>query len=140
MEGKAMVGPVGKVGGEFHGAEPDHQHDEGQGVEDQPGDGDCRHLGEVLIPAPKRAFCQDGHIGKAVEEANTGSLICAESEVRGHNEGDANSNPKVDGGVFFEEGADDGDAPNLEDEARQEGRRELGHQLELLTKTSPLQH
>ena len=45
-----MVGPVGKVGRRVHGAIPDHQPDEGQGVEDQPGDGDSHHLGVVIPP------------------------------------------------------------------------------------------
>ena len=34
FEGETMTGPVGKVGGGVHGAKPDHQHEEGESVED----------------------------------------------------------------------------------------------------------
>ena len=72
-----MVGPVeGKLGArEVHGAKPDHQHGEGQGVEGQPNYGDYCHLGVVLLSAPKRAFCQDGHIGQAVEDCTANFLF-----------------------------------------------------------------
>ena len=108
-------------------------------MEDQPGDGDCHHQGVVMPSAPEWAFCQDGHVGQAVEEANPDPLICAEILVtKCHNEGEANSNTKVDGRVLLEESADDGEAPNLEDETCQEGWGELGHQFQLLEKASVL--
>ena len=141
VEGEAMVGPVGKVGRGVNGAKPDHQPDEGEGVQDHPGDGDGQHLGVVFLSAPKRALCKDGHIGETVEDA-TACIFVIMFRVgegpKGYDECDDNSGPEVDSRVFLEEGADDGDASNLEDEACQEGWRELGHKLQLLTKASLL--
>ena len=40
----AVAGPVVEVGVVGQGGNPDHQEDQGEGVEDQPGDGDRQHL------------------------------------------------------------------------------------------------
>ena len=49
VEGETMLRPVGKVGGGVHGTKPDHQHEEGEGVEDRPEDGHGQHLFVVLL-------------------------------------------------------------------------------------------
>ena len=135
-----MLRPVGKVGGGVHGTKPDDQHKEGEGVEDHPDDGHGQHLFVVLLSWAKRAFCQDGHIGETVKDGTSDPAlyIFEPVEVASHYEGEENPDSHVDGRVLFEESADDGDAPNLEDEAGQEGRGEVGQQLQILENALPL--
>ena len=50
-EEEAMFRPMGEVSSRIQDEEPDHQHNEEQGVKDQPGDGHSHHFGETFFPA-----------------------------------------------------------------------------------------
>ena len=49
-----MLGPVVEVGRLREGSDPDDQADQGGGVEDQPGEGDRKHLGVVVLSVVQR--------------------------------------------------------------------------------------
>ena len=44
-------------------------------MEDQPGEGDHKHLGVVVFSVLQRTFSQDGDVGQAVEQGSAGLLI-----------------------------------------------------------------
>ena len=141
-ERKPVAGPVVEVGGVGQGGNPEHQEDQGGGVEDQPGDGDRHHLHVIVLSISQGTLGEDGGVCQTIEQGAACTLICTTkiSLFKGYNEGDDDPKSKVDDSVLLEQGADDGDAADLEGEAEDEGGGELDHDEQLSAKALVLQY
>ena len=62
-----MTGPVVEVSELGQDSNPDHQDDQGGGVEDQPGDGDRHHLLVVVFSICQRTLGKDGGVCETIE-------------------------------------------------------------------------
>ena len=59
LEGEAMVGPVGKVGGGVQDGEPGHCHSKADGKMDRRHHMQSHHFWVTFLPAVKVASCKD---------------------------------------------------------------------------------
>ena len=127
-EEDGLIEPVGEVGGGGERHHPEHQPHQGGRVQDQPGRGHRHHCSEVGLTILHWTLCQDRDIRQGIECGKSNPFVNVDTRVIGfvsHNETGEDPQDQVDGRVPLEQGADDGDAAHLEEEARQESGREL---------------